>query len=53
MIDELPFKVVRAKGATVARIRALRAQGLGMVAIARKLKCGSGTVQRALRDHEQ
>jgi DNA invertase Pin-like site-specific DNA recombinase len=40
----------RAKGATVKRIRALRAQGLGMVAIGRRLKCGTGTVQRALRD---
>jgi DNA invertase Pin-like site-specific DNA recombinase len=40
----------RARGATVARIRALRAQGMGMVAIARKLKCGGGTVMRALKE---
>jgi DNA invertase Pin-like site-specific DNA recombinase len=40
----------RARGATDARIRALRAQGMGMVAIARKLKCGGGTVWRALRE---
>jgi DNA invertase Pin-like site-specific DNA recombinase len=38
----------RAKRATDARIRALRAQGMGMVAIARKLRCGGGTVQRVL-----
>jgi DNA invertase Pin-like site-specific DNA recombinase len=38
----------RAKGATDARIRALRAQGMGMVAIAKRLKCGGGTVMRAL-----
>jgi DNA invertase Pin-like site-specific DNA recombinase len=42
----------RAKRATDARIRALRAQGLGMVAIARKLHCGGGTVQRVLREDE-
>jgi DNA invertase Pin-like site-specific DNA recombinase len=42
----------RAKGATVKRIRELRARGMGMVAIARKLRCGGGTVQRALRDQE-
>jgi DNA invertase Pin-like site-specific DNA recombinase len=40
----------RAKGASVARIRALRAKGMGMVAIGRKLRCGTGTVQRALAD---
>jgi DNA invertase Pin-like site-specific DNA recombinase len=40
----------RAKGATDKRIRALRAQGLGMVAIARRLRCGGGTVWRALRE---
>jgi DNA invertase Pin-like site-specific DNA recombinase len=40
----------RARGATVKRIRELRARGLGMIAIARKLHCGGGTVQRALRD---
>jgi DNA invertase Pin-like site-specific DNA recombinase len=28
----------------VKRIRELRAQGMGMVAIARKLRCGTGTV---------
>jgi DNA invertase Pin-like site-specific DNA recombinase len=38
----------RAKGASVARIRALRAKGMGMVAIGRELKCGTGTVQKAL-----
>ena len=37
---------------TVARIRELRAQGLGMVAIGRKLRCGSGTVMRALREDD-
>jgi DNA invertase Pin-like site-specific DNA recombinase len=42
----------RTRGATDARIRALRAQGMGMVAIARKLKCGGGTVWRALREGE-
>jgi DNA invertase Pin-like site-specific DNA recombinase len=42
----------RAKGATVKRIRELRAQGLGMIAIAKRLHCGGGTVQRALRDQE-
>lgn len=42
----------RAKGATVKRIRELRAKGMGMVAIAEKLRCGGGTVQRALRDQE-
>jgi DNA invertase Pin-like site-specific DNA recombinase len=34
----------------VKRIRELRAQGMGMIAIARKLKCGGGTVQRALKE---
>jgi DNA invertase Pin-like site-specific DNA recombinase len=42
----------RAKGATDARIRQLRAAGMGMVAIARKLRCGGGTVWRALRDQD-
>jgi DNA invertase Pin-like site-specific DNA recombinase len=42
----------RARGATDKRIRELRAQGLGMVAIARKLRCGGGTVWRALREDE-
>jgi DNA invertase Pin-like site-specific DNA recombinase len=42
----------RSRGATVKRIRELRAQGMGMVAIARKLKCGGGTVWRALREDE-
>jgi DNA invertase Pin-like site-specific DNA recombinase len=41
----------RARGATDKRIRELRAQGLGMVAIAKKLRCGGGTVQRVLRAH--
>ena len=35
---------------TVARIREFRAQGLGMVAIGRELRCGSGTVMKALRE---
>ena len=39
----------KAKGATPKRIKELRAQGLGMVAIARKLHCGPGTVQRVLK----
>jgi DNA invertase Pin-like site-specific DNA recombinase len=43
----------RSRGATVKRIRELRAQGMGMVAIARKLKCGGGTVQRVLRAHDE
>jgi DNA invertase Pin-like site-specific DNA recombinase len=40
----------RAKGATEKRIRELRAKGMGIVAIGRRLKCGTGRVQRALRD---
>lgn len=32
--------------ATVAKIKALRAQGMGMLKIARQLGCGSSTVQR-------
>jgi DNA invertase Pin-like site-specific DNA recombinase len=40
----------RARGATDKRIQELRAQGLGMVAIGRKLRCGTGTVMRALRE---
>ena len=38
----------KAKGATPKRIKELRSQGLGMVAIARKLRCGTGTVQKVL-----
>jgi DNA invertase Pin-like site-specific DNA recombinase len=33
----------RARGTMDARIRELRARGMGMVAIARRLKCGGGT----------
>ena len=42
-----------AEGATPERIRELRAQGMGMVAIARRLKCSPTTVQRVLRDPRQ
>jgi DNA invertase Pin-like site-specific DNA recombinase len=42
----------RAKGATEKRIRELRAKGLGILAIGRRLKCGTGRVQQALRDDD-
>ena len=38
----------RAKGATIKRILELRSQGMGMVAIARKPRCGSGTVHTSI-----
>lgn len=39
----------RAKGATDAAILKLRQQGLGMIAIGKKLGCGTGRVQGVLR----
>jgi hypothetical protein len=38
------------KPALERHIRELRAQGLGMVAIGRRLKCGTGAVQRVPRE---
>jgi DNA invertase Pin-like site-specific DNA recombinase len=40
----------RSRGATPRKIRMLREQGMGVVAIGRRLRCGTGRVQQVLRE---